>query len=168
MNQPQNNQYPDVVLWTGKPLFKPYITDYILSTLSGLQLFLVFLTITLGGAILQHEKYNWAAIVTFSVFIGVIYFIQTVLRIIGYRNVKYWITKDAVYIQKGVISAEVVSVHKKNMIRIDITKSRLEEKLGAGTIVIDDGETKEDDGKEVRVYKNLFAIKDPEAAVRLL
>jgi hypothetical protein len=168
MNQPQNNQYPDVVLWTGKPMFKPYVTDHILKTVSGLQLFLVFLTITLGSTFLQHKKYNWEVIFIFSVFVSVMYFIQTVLHLIGYRNVKYWITKDAVYIQKGVISPEVVSVHKKNMIRIDITKSKREKKPGAGTIVIDDGETKEDDGKEVKVYKYLFAIKDPEAAVRLL
>lgn len=168
MDQSQINQQSEIILWTGKPLFKPYLMKHLLTYLTPLLINLVFLATCIAASLKHGEKYyDSFGFTTFTIII-ILLTIQTLYKIVAYRNTQYWITKDAVYIHPGGMQTIADSIPKKKIIHIDITQSKQEEKLGAGTIVIDDGETKEDDGKEVKVYKYLYAIKDPVAAVRLL
>lgn len=106
----------------------------------------------------------------FFCFFGILCFaalIQILLKIIGHHNTKYWITKDAVYIQAGVLKPIITLIKKDKILFIDIEKSNAEKKYEAGTLVIDDGETKKGDLEDYKVYKRLIAIRHPEEAVGL-
>ena len=168
MNRTQESQFNDFVLWMGRPLFRPYLINHIFSYKRTVQIVLISLTISLAGSLWDNTKFDWNNLVGFVAILCIVGFLQIILKIFGYHNTKYWITKDAVYIQTGVIKPTVASIRKGKILFIDIKKSTEEEKRGAGTVVIDDGELKRRDLEEYKVYKKLIAIKNPEEAVRLL
>jgi Bacterial PH domain len=168
MDRNQESQFDDIVLWTGRPLFKPYLINHILSYQSTIRILITGLAISSIGSLGNNPGFDWNTFLTFSAILCIAGIVQILLRIVSYRNIKYWITKDAVYIQNGVIRPVVISIQKDKIIYIDIKKSSAEEKQGAGTVIIDDGEIKKRDLDEYKVYKNLIAIKNPEEAVRLL
>ena len=168
MSKAQVNQFDDIVLWIGRPLFKPYLLNHIFSYESTIQILLIGLIFPLFGSVLNKTNFDWKNFSVFVLLLSVGAIIQILLKIIGYRNTKYWITKDALYIQTGVISPNVISIPKNTILFIDIEKSSAEQKLNAGTVIIDDGELKKRDLEEYKVYKKLIAIANPEDAVRFL
>lgn len=160
--------FDDIVLWQGKPLLRPYLINGIVANDWKIYLFITGFSVIMGSGLLKGEKFDLHILLTGLKILTIVCVVETLLWFVSYRNAKYWITKDAVYIQKGILSPKVISVQKKKIIRIDIEKSKAEKRLNAGTIIIDDGEIKDNDGKEEKVYKKLIAIEDPEAVVRLL
>jgi hypothetical protein len=166
MSKTQENQFN--VLWTGKPLFKPYLLNHIFSYDSTIQILLIGLIFPLLGGILDKTSFDWYSFIVFILLLCVGAIVQTLLKIICYRNTKYWITKDALYIQTGLIKPKVVSIQKNRILFIDIEKTTTEQKHNAGTVIIDDGELKIRDLEEYKVYKKMIAIPNPEDAVRVL
>jgi uncharacterized membrane protein YdbT with pleckstrin-like domain len=168
MNSTEKSQFSDIVLWMGRPLFKPYLINHIFGYKSTIQILLIGLVISLFSSLWDNKIFDWSNFLSFIIILCIAGIFQLLVKIIGYRNTKYWITNDAVYIQTGVIKSTVISIQKNTILFINVKKSDAEEKLGAGTIIIDDGEIKKKELEEYKVYKNLIAIKNPEVALRLL
>jgi uncharacterized membrane protein YdbT with pleckstrin-like domain len=167
MDRIEENQFNDIV-WKGKPLFKPYFLNHILGWKSSVQILLIGLGFSLLGSLLNKTRFEWNDFLVFIIILCFAGAIQIFLKIITYRNTKYWITNDAVYIQTGAVLPSVISIQKKKILFVDIKKSNIEEKHCVGTVIIDDGEVKKADFEEYKVYKSLIAIKNPEEAIRLL
>jgi len=161
------SQFDDVILWMDKPLFKPYLINHIFSYKGTIQILVTGLGLSLTFCLWNRTRYDWTGFLSFVTVLSVVAFVGILIKIVTYRNIKYWITKDAVYIQTGVINPTVTSIQKDKIHSIDIEKSRMEKKCDAGTIVIDDGELRKADSEEYKVYKKLIAVKNPEKAVRL-
>jgi len=163
----QESQFDDVILWMDKPLFKPYLINHIFSYRSTVQILVIGLGLSLTFCLWKGAKYDWNGFLSFVTVLSVVAFFQILIKIVTYRNIKYWITKDTLYIQTGVIRPTVTSIQKSKIHSIDIQKSSAEKKYDAGTIVIDDGELEKRDSEEYKVNKKLIAVRNPEKAVRL-
>lgn len=68
MKTSDKNQFRDVVLWSGKPLFHPYLFNHILSYKSTIQILLIGLAIALTGSLLYKTKFDWNGFFAFLAF----------------------------------------------------------------------------------------------------
>jgi membrane protein YdbS with pleckstrin-like domain len=168
MDSNRKSQFDDIVLWSGRPLFKPYLINHIFSYLSTIRILLIGLTIALSGSMWNNKKIDWNSFLLFIVILSIAFILQVLFKIVGFRNIRYWITKDAVYIQTGAIRPGVILIQKSKILYANIEKSSAEEKYGVGTVIIDDGEIRKPDLDEYKVLKKLIAIKNPEKTIRLL
>jgi uncharacterized membrane protein YdbT with pleckstrin-like domain len=160
------SQLNDLVLWIGKPLFKPYLVTQIIAYKWTIIILLLGIGIPLIGTTLDGSLFNWENTIAFICIVTAIGIGQILLKIIGFKNRKYWITKEAVYIQSGVIRSSVRVIEKSKMVFIDVKKNKFDRKYNTGTIVIDCGETKRRDNEEYKIYQRLEAIQNPEEVLR--
>jgi membrane protein YdbS with pleckstrin-like domain len=168
MDEKYKNRFTDVVLWKGKPLFRPYLVKHIFSYNGVIQILLMGIGISIIGSLINKMNYDWKGFFSFVVVLCCAGAIQTLFKAISYNKTCYWITKDAVYIQSGLIKPEVTAIEVAAIRFVNIEKSAIEEKNNAGTIIIDCGETELRDNEEYKILHKLLAVANPEDVIRLI
>jgi uncharacterized membrane protein YdbT with pleckstrin-like domain len=168
MDKNSKSQFDDTIIWIDKPVFRAYVKRHILTYKGAFQVLLIGSAISLLASLLNQQMYDW---IGFLYFAGILLFVgitQLLLKMIGYNKTRYWITRQAVYIQGGIIKRRVTSIPRTSIIFLDIEMSEIERKCHAGTVLIDCGETKISDGEKQKLFRRLEAIPNPEAVIKLL
>lgn len=155
-----------VILWEGKPEFKPYATigflDFIRSIAFGCFVVTVFIILSKVG----QFSLNWIAMTMILVISFLDGLIRFVIKILNYKKTSYRITDKRVYIKNGIIDSHVKEIGKDKIKHIDTNISKIERKYNAGTILIWTGEVKESDNQEVKVLYKFESVKDVNEILR--
>jgi hypothetical protein len=81
MNTTQGSKFDDFVLWTGKPLFKPYLTIHTFSYQSTVRILLIGLAIGLFGSLWDNRRFDWNTFFVFIAILSAAGIVQILLRI---------------------------------------------------------------------------------------
>jgi hypothetical protein len=153
------------VIWHGKPEFKPYILLGLLRFASATK-FLAFIWLLMLVSNMIGYGPNWGAMFMFAFLIVSIELFMLGRRYFNYNSTHYFITNKRVIIRNAAHCTK--SLDRNLIIKLDIAASGVERKYCTGSILIDIGEVRNNDGQDQKVLYKLEAISDPEQVLRIL
>jgi uncharacterized membrane protein YdbT with pleckstrin-like domain len=113
-------------------------------------------------------NYGWSDLITTCLIIVTPVLLVILFKLLAYHKTKYWITKDALYLQTGFLNTKTLVVHKADIIHINLEQTPFEKRNNAGTVIIDCGEMERIDNNESKVLYKLEALRNPVEVIRLL
>lgn len=155
------------ILWQGTPMYTPFMMPRVLELFDTLK-FLAFVTlITIaiskaGGYQLKYEYLLLFVLVVISISL-----IRLGKRHLDGRETTYYLTSRRVVIHNKNTTIITKSIDRSWIKALDLTTSKAEQKYGVGTILIDTGEVRQNDGQEEKVLYRLEAIPDPGSVLRM-
>lgn len=167
MAEDQQSQFDDVIIWIGKPLFKPYALHHILKIEDTIRFFVISIILFLLFSVFGGTIYNWKSLLIFILVVIGTHIIGISFKILNYKKIKYWITKEHLYIQNGLSRSPTI-IEKKKIIFINTEISGIDKKYDTATVLIDTGEIKTEDTGKHKVYHRLESIENHTEVLRYL
>lgn len=156
------------LLWEGRPEFKPFIGYGVLDFLKSLK-FLAFAwaVIILLSKVGNYEL-NWTMmwLIAFTT-IGIGLF-KLGKRYFDQKATTYYLTNWRVVIVNKNATISTKSIARSSIKSFNMQVSKAEQKYHTGTILIDIGEVRNNEGDTEKFIYRLEAIPDPENLLRLL
>lgn len=155
------------LLWEGRPEFKPFIVYGILDFLSSLK----FLAFAWAAFILLskigNNKLNWTLMWLIAFSITGISLFKLGKRYFDQKAITYYLTNWRVVIVNKNATISIKSIARSSIKSLDIIVNKAEQKYHTGTILIDIGEVRDNDGKNEKIIYRLEAISEPENILRM-
>src|SRR5690349_21453666 len=148
------------ILWTGKPVFVPYIFSGLGYGLYILVFGIVWVLVDVNT---KHEnaegifKYFWL-FGLIPLFQGLYIFLNKVL---GYSNTVYAYSNKRVMMRTGFIGTDFKTIDYDKISDIEVTVNVIERFYNVGTIRFFSGRTKTDEGNTTKLYDHWTAIPNP-------
>jgi membrane protein YdbS with pleckstrin-like domain len=155
------------IMWTGKPMLKPFLIKKAQEEGRLIFFFLGFVALTFFGSLLSRSDYGWTLVTIVFAILLIISAYKIISLVARYKKIQYVITDKLIILEDGS-HEEGTTIQKKEIKFIDVSATKVEKKYQVGTVFIHSGEfIKSEEGEKKKYYK-IECIPNPENIVRIL
>ncbi len=134
----------ETVYWQGKPDRKVFILHSVFNALLPIAAIWCIIDFTILSSTFREEiDFLWFLVPFFAIHLMPvwIYLAGVIFSLRRFRNTKYLITDQAIYISGGVFSVNIEIKPLAQLSNISIRRGILDRRFGVGSIVLDNGES---------------------------
>ena len=150
----------EVILWTGKPKFIPFIFTGILGGISTIAFAVVWLlTARDFGSNIDSNSTNYFWLFgLIPLLAGLFAFL---IKVFSFSNTSYSYSDKRVMMRSGFIGTDFKTIDYDKISDIEVTVSVVEKIYNVGTIRFFSGRTQTDEGNTTKLYDSWSAIENP-------